>query len=148
MPTRNRPTLLTHSFIAVAMIGGMSACGDDQEPAAAADPTPSATLLINQEADGYFRARLNGTTAVNDQGCIVIDDYLLVAPDGSRLDDDGTTVHLTGYEPFQVGDDIQLGGGYEELPRTEAPADIQACSPAEADPVKVAAVAPNEPNNS
>ncbi|WP_375001597.1 hypothetical protein [Aeromicrobium sp. CTD01-1L150] len=127
---------------ALTAVAVLSGCGDEQEPAVVERDASPPTLLINEDADGAFLARVHGTTAVNDQGCITIDDRLLIAPEGSHLGNDGKTVELEGYAPFVIGDEVELGGGHEEVEPSKLTDQQRDCAPDGADLVHVTGVAP------
>ncbi len=135
--------MLAAAVLVVVAVGALSGCRDDEgATGAAADPSPRPTLLVNDDPGGFFEAIVSGATGLNAQGCVTIGDRLVVAPEGSRVDDDAETVHLTGYAPFTLGDDVELGGGQEDLPVEDAHPEDVACSEAGVDTVRVAVVAP------
>lgn len=133
---------LAAAVLVVVAVGALAGCGDDEGATGAADPSPRPTLLVDEDPDGSFEAIVSGATGLNAQGCVIIGDRLVVAPEGSRADDDGGTVHLAGYAPFTLGDDVELVGGQEELPVEDAHPEHVACSELGVDTVRVAVVAP------
>lgn len=117
-------TLAAAAAIMVAGIG-LSACSATTEGASPTSPDgqsssatlPSAqpvhTLLVDESANSWPDVRVEGMLGLNDQGCITLDDLLLIAPSGSTL----TTVSsgepeisVPGFAALSIGDEMSASG--------------------------------------
>lgn len=118
---------VTGRLLTVLVILVAAACTSNSPP----EPTPSpsspsglppsgirATKLIvalpregpNQEA------LVGGPLGVDAAGCVTVggDDYILIAPPGSKLVADGTAVEMPGYGVIALGDVLEASGGVHE----------------------------------
>ncbi|MGJ9412338.1 hypothetical protein ACHAAC_06475 [Aeromicrobium sp. CF4.19] len=147
MSAARHRTAFVWTAIAIFILGVLGACRSDQNTPSATDPAPDVTndvptLLVNQGADGRFGALVSGMVEVNDQDCLTVGGNLLIAPEGSFLHGDGKTLHLTGYELVDVGNEVQLGGGQEDLPIEAVDEEHRACLSPDATSATIEAIAP------
>lgn len=109
-------------------------------------PTPTAlvagdtTLLVAGAGAIGFEAMVSGEVGVNDQGCVTIGGWLVVAPAGSTMTADGV-IELAGYEPVEVGDAFEGAGGYFPVDDLVDPA-FAACASHSSEDEEYALVSP------
>ena len=100
---------------AVALAG----CGTAVTPAV--QRAGDSILLAAAEApDGAMDALILGTLTHTEDGCLAVEHegntYVLQFPYGSRLADDGESVEVPGVGTLRLGDAIEGGGGYVNVP--------------------------------
>lgn len=153
--TRRR---LPRRTLVVALAAALTGCATEATPGApTASPAPArateaaravsadrSTLVVAPENDDAFSAIVSGLVELNDAGCVTVGGRLLIAPAGSSLSEDGTTVLLAGYDPVLLGSSASLGGGKEEIPVADADDAVRACLPAVDDVAAYAVVAPGD----
>lgn len=129
------------ALVAVAL--GLTGCGDEAVTEAGAgsraeSSTPSTqpagrTILVTQPEpqSGGMDAIVQGVLGINSQGCVVIDDtFVMIAPYGSTVIDDGRTFELTGMGRFRVGEQVRGAGGYlENTEPDQVPDFLKHCFP-------------------
>lgn len=159
VPRTLRRTLVP-VVVAVA-VAGCSAAADDGRASSAPSASPSptdatdatgvralraggTTLLAADRSDAAFEALVTGTVGIGDRGCVTVDGRLLIAPAGSALSQDGTTVLLTGYDPVDLGATATFGGGEEDVPADDVDEATRACLPADATTAAYVVVAPGD----
>ena len=99
------------------------------------------TLLVAQKEEGGDSALITGILGFNYANCVTLDDSLLVAPMGSRIE--GDVVSLTGYGSYSVGDEVSLGGGLTEAyPIADLDPVYAVCAPPDVTTVSIVFVAP------
>ena len=98
------------------------------------------TLLVAPEADGGDGALLTGTLGLNYANCVTVDDSLLVAPFGSKVD--GEVISLAGYGSYAMGDEVSIGGGLIELPVADLDPEYAVCAPPDVETVSIWFTAP------
>ena len=127
---------------AVALASCAAETSPAENPSEDAAVEPEVTLVLNENTNGDgFESIVSGTLGMNEQDCVTIGDRILVVPAGSSIDEDGV-VEVPGYDAGAIGDEVQYGGGQEEIPWEDASAELQECSPAGSDTVLVEAVSP------
>lgn len=105
------------AIAAVTMNAGCtgSSIEDDGDHSAGPDRSGPAvpTLLISEGPENAgMEAIVSGTLGINDRECVTIDGQLLIAPRGSEITDDGSTILLTGYPAASIGETFTGTGGY------------------------------------
>lgn len=158
------PRTLRRTLVPVAVaaaLAGCSAATDDGPASSVPSASPSATdatdamgvhalraggttLLAADRSDAAFEALVSGTVGLDDRGCVTVDGRLLIAPAGSALSQDGTTVLLTGYDPVDLGSTATFGGGEEELPSDDVDEATRACLPGGSSTAASVIVAPGD----
>jgi len=99
------------------------------------------TLLVAPEAEGGDLALLTGVLGFNYANCVTLNDSLLVAPAGSRID--GDVVALAGYGSYSIGDEVSVGGGMNEAyPIADLDPTYAVCAPPDVTTVSIVFVAP------
>jgi hypothetical protein len=131
----NRSSRAWRAIVAVAItVGASSGCAaasSTGEPASApgsptvsapSDETSSApTLLTYPASAGLLEARVTGVLGVNDQNCFALDGVLLIAPSGSTVSADGTSIDVAGLGTTSRGETIDTSGGWTEPERGTQP---------------------------
>jgi hypothetical protein len=59
-------------------------------------------------------ALVSGVLGVNEAGCFALDQWVLVAPPGSTVAEDGRSIVIPRLGRFSIGDRIQGGGGVSD----------------------------------
>lgn len=96
--------------LVLAACGGESSSGepgDDQAP----DRDPQLLTWRNTDA-AHPDAAIVGTLRVNSTGCFTLGRNVLVAPEGSRVVDNGNAIHIPKLGTRKVGDTVKGVGGY------------------------------------
>jgi hypothetical protein len=129
------------------------------EATGAAAPTTDAqvggsdvTLLLQEEdARGWHEANVTGTIGVNEQGCVVVDGALLIAPFGSTtrgsLATDDVVIELVGFPPMPLGETLTAAGATYHEPQTaaeDAVPQIAECIDPDADTINYSVIAPGQ----
>lgn len=86
------------------------------------------------ERESIMEAGVGGTVVINAAGCVALqsspehEPAPLVAPTGSRVEEDATTIELAGLGGVRVGDVVEGGGGhFEYASLDEVPEEWRAC---------------------
>lgn len=99
---------------ATALAAGCSDEPDDESDATGTSAPPSGlpTLLVQREDDGSsMQALTSGELNVTASGCVGVGETVIVAPAGSAVSADGTSVTLASWGTFTFGEEVRLGGG-------------------------------------
>ena len=80
-------------------------------------------------SDGHLDAAPGGILLVNEQGCVALGEYPLVAPAGSRVAADLSGVEFPGVGLLRFGERIQGSGGYVEAADASSITNLTECSP-------------------
>lgn len=105
-------------------------------PAASVTMTPHPSgrpvlVALPSPQQGGRLAIVGGVLGISPQGCVVLHDkYVVIAPYGSAVVEDGKTFELTGMGRFKVGDRVQGAGGYaSDIPRDQVSDLVKPCLP-------------------
>lgn len=102
------------------------------------------TLLVNQVTGAYMDAIVSGTLATNSKQCVTVGGDLLLAPAGSLISDGGQ-LRLSGWDPADLGDKVEWGGGLQEdTPVSSLDDAVAVCVDDGAETVTLAVVAPGQ----
>lgn len=112
---KRSPTLgLAGSAMALAIaFAALVGCAEDTSPSSTANGDTSPILIPSQES--YPASLLQGPLELHD-GCLVVQNSILLLPEGTSWTP-ATQELVIDSTTFEVGDDIELGGG-------EVPADL------------------------
>lgn len=143
-PLSPRPTRLRARAAPRALAGALllAACGSESDSTDATKrPSPAPTLIAATERGVALQAVLSGTLRINEQNCLTLDDAILSAPAGSWISDSGE-IHLAGYQPMAVGDDVRLGGGLvDDLTVDDVGEELRPCVPEGESTITMASIA-------
>jgi len=99
------------------------------------------TLLVSPKADGGDSALMTGMLGLNYANCVTVNDSLLIAPFGSKVD--GEVISLAGYGSYAIGDEVSVGGGVNEsVPVADLDPEYAVCAPPDVATVSIWFAAP------
>ena len=104
--TRGLGAVAAACALAAALVG----CSSEQSSVTA----NGRTLLMYHSSGASADALGYGVLGVNAKGCVTLGENVLVVPDSSSLQPDGS-VRIDG-KTYQVGTKIKLGGGSGDAP--------------------------------
>lgn len=80
------------------------------------------------DSGARHQALVSGKLAVNDAGCVTLGSSILIAPPGSTVSSDGTSVRLAGHGRYSFGTEVSgLSGGYGDMGRGDDPDSAASC---------------------
>jgi len=101
-----------------AVVSGCASIGGTPAEQRAGD---SILLAAPERPEAFMDALIAGTLVRTDAGCLAVQGadeltYVLQFPFGSRLAEDGESVEVPGLGVVRLGDAIEGGGGYVDVP--------------------------------
>lgn len=121
----------------LACLALTAACSNDADEPEQADPPTTQTATTDQTATsdqptatvlhalkavpGGLKARATGVLHTNGNGCLAVDDYILVVPPDATFD--GKVLRIEGEDDRQLGQTTSFGGGESSAPETSPTSD-------------------------
>lgn len=89
------------------------ACSSPAPGSVSAITVDDATLFTYQPSGSTMEARITGPLGRDDSGCFTVDGYVVVVPDGARINS-ATSITMAEGTEYSEGDEVDGGGGASE----------------------------------
>lgn len=118
---------------AVLLLGACTSEGSAQDPgetpseSAASEDLPTLLRWERTGQDVSLDARVSGPLGLNDAGCFVVGDAILVAPPEAEVLADGDGLSIPDLGEIRVGETLEGGGGYFNVAEKGTRDDVTRC---------------------